>query len=329
MRFTRPDPTNVAILLHDGMSPFEFALTHELLVRTPPGPGVAGYRCRTVALGSKRVRGLAGMEIVAEAGPRFLARAGTVIVPGWPDPAAAPPAATRAALRRAHARGARIVSICTGAFVLGHAGLLDGRRATTHWLHLDAFARAFPKVAVEPNALYVDLGDVLTSAGNAAGIDALLHMIRVDFGGAAANAVARRVVVQPHREGGQAQYVETPVQTRPGLGPSAAIAFARARLDRPIAVAEMARAAALSERGLARKFRAALGLSPAAWLRRERVARARELLEASAFALPEIARQCGFPSPETFRAAFKRLTGVAPAGYRRRFAAQPRGSRLT
>lgn len=317
-------PIDIAILVYQGLLPFEFSMVHELLVRTSPGEGKPWYRCRTVSLEGKRVAGLAGLTLLADTGTSGLASVQTIIIPGWRDPAERPPTHMLKALRDAHGRGTRIMTICTGAFVLAHAGLLDGRPATTHWLHAPRLMADFPAIKVNSDVLYVDLGDIITSAGNAAGLDALLHMIRKDFSGEAANTIARRVVVQPHREGGQAQYVQTPVLPRPGRGVSAAVDWARKRLAEEIGLADLAKAAAMSERTLHRRFQKAIGMSPGEWLQQERVNRARSLLESSELPLADVAQQCGYQSFDTFRIAFRRMAGVAPATYRKQFSGKLR-----
>jgi AraC family transcriptional activator FtrA len=258
--------------------------------------------------------------IVATDDLALLDGADTIIMPGWRDRAESPPAPLIAALRRAQMRGARVITICSGAFVAAYAGLLDGKRATTHWRYADQFRGLFPHVHYEDDVLYVDEGTVITSAGSAAGMDACLHLIRRDYGARITNMVARRLVMQPHREGGQAQYVEAPVALRPGRTIGQVLDWARERLDRPISVDAMAAQAAMSLRTFLRHFDAATGLSPKAWLQRERIARARNLLESEALSLDDVAAQCGYASPETFRTAFKRLVGVAPGTYRARFA---------
>jgi len=222
-------------------------------------------------------------------------------------------------LVRAVERGARVLTICSGAFVLGHAGLLDGRRATTHWRYINELRERFPAVQVEDDVLYVEDGPLITSAGSAAGIDAGLHLIRQDFGTEVANRVARRLVMPAHREGGQAQYVETPVAPRPGRTLAPVLDWARARLDTPLSVDTLAARAAMSPRTFLRRFEATVGTPPHAWLQHERMARARALLEGGALPLAQVAEQCGYASGETFRAAFRRVVGVAPGAYRARF----------
>jgi AraC family transcriptional activator FtrA len=270
-----------------------------------------------------RVPTTTGFALDVPRGLDALADADTVLVPGlrpvqWP-----PPAAALEALRAAHARGARVASICTGAFVLAHAGLLDGRRATTHWAYAERLAERYPAVTVDPGVLYVDEGDVLTSAGVAAGIDLCLHLVRRDHGAEMANAVARRIVVAPHRDGGQAQFVEAPapVVDEHGLEPTRA--WATQRLREPLTVAAMARHAACSERTFARRFRAETGTTPLQWLLGQRVLHARRLLEATDLPVEHVADAAGFGTAASLRAHFRRATATTPLAYRRTFRGSP------
>lgn len=314
------NPGLVALVAYDGLRTFEYAIAAEVFALQRAGLGVPWYRTVAVSPERGRLRGIGGVEVRPEAPFETIAQADTIVVPGWRDVAERPPQRLLDAVAAAARRKARVLSICSGSFVLGHAGVLDGRRATTHWLYAAEFKRMFPAVQFEEDMLYVDEGNIITSAGSAAGVDACLHLVRRDFGARIANAVARRMVIPPHREGGQAQYVETPVSVRPERNISAAMDWARARLDRPIAIGEIAQRTAMSGRTFLRRFNGAVGMSPNAWLQNERIARARELLESSAATQAEIAAQCGYDSPETFRAAFKRIAGVSPSAYRAGFA---------
>ena len=261
-----------------------------------------------------------GFDVVAPYGLEALAEADTVIVPGIGDHAWPLPEPPLAALRAAAARGARIASICTGAFVLAAAGLLDGRRATTHWQYAGRLARTYPAVAVEPDVLYVDEGDVLTSAGVAAGIDLCLHLVRRDHGAAVANAVARRMCVAAHREGGQAQFADRPLPDAAGGGLGATRAWMDERLGERLTVAAMARHAGYSPRSFARRFRAETGTTPLQWLIARRVREAQRLLEASALGIEEIGVRCGFGGAVGLRQHFGRVVGTSPSAYRRAFA---------
>ncbi|GAA3443968.1 helix-turn-helix domain-containing protein [Planomonospora venezuelensis] len=245
--------------------------------------------------------------------------ADTVIVPNRPDPQVAPAPAVLAAVRRAAARGARLVSFCTGAFTLAAAGVLDGRRATTHWRWAEELAARHPAVLLEPGVLFVDDGDVLTAAGSAAALDLGLHLIRRDHGAEVANAVSRRLVFAAHREGGQRQFVERPVPAVPDASLAPVLTWARRHLDRPLAVADLAAHAAVSPATLHRRFQAELGTTPLAWLTAERVALACRLIERGELRLEAVAQASGLGTAANLRVQLRRRTGLAPTAYRRRF----------
>jgi transcriptional regulator GlxA family with amidase domain len=247
-----------------------------------------------------------------------------VIVPFWRDPGGPPPAPVLDALRDGHASGARVAGLCTGAFALAAAGLLDERPATTHWALTGLLAAVYPKVRVRPSVLYVDDGDVLTSGGGAAGMDLGLHIIRTSLGAAAANKLARHMVVPPHRPGGQAQYVEGPLPDPVAGEPvGEAMRWALDHLDQAVAVDPLARRARMSRRNFDRRFREITGTAPATWLTYQRVLHAQRLLESTAAPVGEIARLCGFPSPAGLRRHFRRHVGIAPSAYRASFSAAP------
>jgi transcriptional regulator GlxA family with amidase domain len=266
-----------------------------------------------------RVPTTTGFSVHVDRGLDALAEADTVIVPGFDPPAWELSGAVLAALRSAHARGARVGSICTGAFALAEAGLLDGRRATTHWAYAARLARMYPAVEVDPGVLYVDEGDVVTSAGVAAGIDLCLHLVRRDAGAEAANAIARQIVVAPHRDGGQAQFVDAPLPAADEHGLAPTRAWALDRLREPLTVAAMARQAGCSERTFARRFRSETGTTPLQWLLRERVLHARRLLEATDLPVEDIACEAGFGTAASLRTHFRRSTATSPMAYRRTF----------
>jgi len=246
--------------------------------------------------------------------------AGLVIIPNWRDPAEPPPEPLLGALRAAHAGGARVAGLCSGAFVMAAAGLLDGRPATTHWALAGRLAQMYPKVEVRPDQLYVDDGDVLTAGGGAAGMDLGLHLLRGHCGAAMANRLARYMVVPPHRPGGQAQYIESPLPAPDDSDPvGEAMTWALGHLDQPLPVALLARQAGMSRRNFDRRFREITGAAPLTWLTHQRVLRAQQLLESSRLAVEEVARRCGFSSAAALRQHFKRLTGTAPAAYRTTF----------
>jgi AraC family transcriptional regulator, transcriptional activator FtrA len=245
--------------------------------------------------------------------------ADSVVVPSTDDLDANPDPDLVEALRVAHGRGVRVASLCTGAFVLAAAGLLDGRVATTHWMHADDLARRYPEVDVRSDVLYIDEGDVLTSAGKTAALDLCLHLVRRDLGAAAANAVARRLVVPAHRSGGQAQFITPPAEPRNPDGLAPTLEWARARLDQPITVRDLADHAGLSTRQLARRMHAELQAGPLHWLHQQRIARAQELLERTDASVEHIAASCGLGTAATLRRHFHRVVGVSPTSYRATF----------
>ena len=245
--------------------------------------------------------------------------ADSVVVPSVDDPDADPDPDLVEALREAHARGVRVASLCTGAFVLAAAGLLDGRVATTHWMHAADLARRYPRVEVRPDVLYVDEGDVLTSAGKTAALDLCLHLVRRDLGAAAATGIARRLVVPAHRSGGQAQFIAQPAAPRSPDGLAPTMDWARSRLDRPLTVRDLADHAGLSTRQLARRMRAELGVGPLDWLHQQRIARAQELLERTDASVEQVAAGCGMGTAATLRRHFHRAVGVTPTAYRTTF----------
>jgi AraC family transcriptional activator FtrA len=250
-----------------------------------------------------------------------LAEADTAILPSWPDPAAPAPPELLAALRALHARGARLVSLCTGAFLLAQSGLLDGRRATTHWMSAAELATRHPAVEVDRDVLFVDAGDgIYTSAGTAAGIDLCLHIVRLDHGAEVANNLARRMVVPPQRDGGQAQFVDAPVAGTCADDPIArTLDWATAHLGEALTVDALAARAMLSPRSFARRFRAATGTTPMQWVVRQRVLHAQRLLETSDLPVDRVAQQCGFGTATALRVHFRRFVGTTPLGYRRTF----------
>jgi len=262
-----------------------------------------------------------GFAVVATHGLQTVRRADTVIVPGIQDTAAPIPEAVVAAVRAADRRGARLISICTGAFVLAAAGVLDGRRATTHWRDVAELRARYPAIELDPGVLYIDDGRVLTSAGVAAGIDLCLHVAARDHGAAYATAIARRMVVAPHRSGGQAQFVERAVPAPSDDGLGATLAWMLERLEAPLTVAEMARHAMRSERSFMRHFRAETGTTPLRWLHDQRLLHARRLLEQSDLPIEVVAARSGFGSATTLREHFARAVRTTPTAYRRSFSA--------
>lgn len=310
----------VVALAYDQLGLFEFGIATEVFGLPRPEVGPGWYRFAIAGVEPSPLRSVNGITVTVDGDLSLLAQADIIIIPSWrgPDSLAAPPLLD--ALRTAHGRGATLVSICIGAFLLAQAGLLDGRRATTHWRYAEALARGFPKVRVEPDVLYVDEGDVLTSAGSAAGIDLCLHLVRKDFGPFIANQVARRLVMPVHRDGGQAQFIEQPVS---GLRDRSRMAPLLERIVKDpspdLTASAMADLAGMSLRTFLRRFHAATGLTPGEWLANARVNRAREMLETTTASVEDIATACGFGSVETLRHQFRKRVRLSPAQYRRRF----------
>jgi AraC family transcriptional activator FtrA len=313
----------VVSVLVDGMASFEPAVADEFFGfdRTEL-LGVPWYRYATCTPGPPSVR-IGSFEVTERRGLEALRRADTVVIAGWGDTDRLAGGALVDALRRAHERGARMVSFCTGAFALAEAGLLDGRSATTHWAHTDEFQARYPKVRLDPSVLYVDEGDVLTSAGVAASIDLAMHILQRDYGAEIANHVARDLVVPPHRRGGQAQFIQTPVgppeECGDGLG--AALEWAGAHLDEELSVAGLAQVALMSPRHFARQFRAATGTTPHQWILTQRLGLAQRLLETTEQSIEVVAAQSGFGSAAALRLHFQRSLGTSPTAYRRAFRA--------
>ena len=310
---------HIAALAYPGMAPFELAIVIEVFGLERPELDVPNwYSVEVCAVEPGEHPAVGGITLAVSYGLDRMARADTVIIPGWPVDRPVPATLT-AAVRGAHRRGSRVVSICSGAFVLAAAGLLDGRRAATHWQYAERLARCYPAVRVDRDVLYVDDGDVLTSAGSAAGIDMCLHLIRRDHGAAVANQVARRLVVPAHRDGGQAQFVERPVAVGNDARIHDVIAWMEHALTEPVTIAALARRAHLSERHFTRRFREVTGQSPLEWLLARRVDRSLELLERSAQSIDEIATVAGFANATTYRLHFRQRMNTTPSQYRRAF----------
>uniref|UniRef100_A0AAU2VPW9 Helix-turn-helix domain-containing protein n=1 Tax=Streptomyces sp. NBC_00008 TaxID=2903610 RepID=A0AAU2VPW9_9ACTN len=323
-------PHRVVVLALDGLQPFELGIPQRIFGRSlGPEPLNRGEKLYEVVTCSVRAPGPvhtdADFTITVEHGPEALATADTVVIPASYELG---PVYTEGRLTDeltaafAHIRpGTRMVSICTGGYVLAAAGYLDGRPATTHWSSADHFQALFPAVRVDPDVLFIDDGDVLTSAGVAAGIDLCLHIVRRDHGTAVANDVARRTVVPPHRDGGQAQYIQRPVPDAQLSGTTTARAWALGRLERPILLRDMAQQESMSVRTFTRRFREEVGISPVQWLTHQRVERARQLLESTDLSIDQVARDAGFGTPTSLRQHLQAALGVSPTGYRRTFRA--------
>lgn len=329
-------PHRVVVLALDGLLPFELGIPQRIFGRSLGSePLNRGRKLYEVVTCSIRPPGPvstdADFTITVENGPETLATADTVVIPASYELG---PVYTEGRLTDelaaafAYIRpGTRMVSICTGSYVLAAAGYLDGRPATTHWSSADHFQKLFPAVRVDPDVLFIDDGDVLTSAGVAAGIDLCLHMVRRDHGTAVANDVARRTVVPPHRDGGQAQYIQRPLPDPGVSATTTARAWALGRLESPILLRDMAQQESMSVRTFTRRFREEVGISPVQWLTQQRVELARRLLESTDLSVDRIARDAGFGTPTSLRQHLQAALGVSPTMYRRTFRSTAAGAR--
>jgi AraC family transcriptional activator FtrA len=315
---TSPNRT-VAAFVYDGLSTFEFGIAAEIFGLDRPEMGPDWYRFLPFAEQPGAYRTNSGVAVTVNAGLDALEKADTIVIPGWRTDGALPSARLTQALRDAAGRGARLATICSGVFLPAACGLLSGRRVTTHWRHVARLATLHPDIGIDPDVLYVDHGDIATSAGSAAGIDLLLHIVRSDFGAKAANRMARRLVMPPHREGGQAQYIERPVPPRAGGRLAPLLDAVRARPERRWTIATLARHAVMSERSFIRHFREITGSSPGEWLVGLRVDLARDLLERDGAPVEAIAAAAGFGAAATLRHHFHNRLGIGPTAYRARF----------
>ncbi|MDR7380666.1 helix-turn-helix domain-containing protein [Promicromonospora iranensis] len=308
----------VVALLNEPQSPFELSCAAEVFGTALPGtPGRYSFRICAERPGALRTT--IGYSLLVDSGLAALEEADTVVLPGWQPPGARVSPAVLEALRAAHRRGTRVVAICTGAFVLAQAGLLDGRRATTHWRNAARLAAGFPDVEVDEDVLYVDHGDVATSAGSGAGIDLCLHLVRTDHGAAYAAQVARNMVLPPHREGSQLQYATQPAPARTDESLAPLLEWATTRLHSPLTLDRLAERAGLSSRTLARRFTEQLGTSPGQWLLGRRLDAARALLEQTDLPVEAIATRVGLTSAVNLRRRFRAHLGTTPGAYRRTF----------
>jgi transcriptional regulator GlxA family with amidase domain len=313
---------DVVALVDGRIHPFELGVVCEVFGLDRTGDGLPGFDfavcaarrgCSLPALGGTSLHVSHGLDRVASAD--------LVVVPAWETGDMAVPAGVTAALRGALERGATVLSVCSGVFLLAAAGLLENRRITCHWYDADALTRRFPGLRVEPDRLYVHDGPIITSAGTAAGIDACLYVVRHELGAQVANAIARRMVVPPHRDGGQSQYIRTPVPRRAGDGDDLAplLAWMQAHLHHQITVESLAERAHMSPRTFARRFAIATGTTPQRWLIRHRILLSQELLEEDDLTIDEIARRTGFGTADLLRHHFRRQVGTTPQAYRRTF----------
>lgn len=314
-------PHRVALAITDGTPLYSLAIACEVFGTPRSGLPDPWYELFVCTPGGARVRTMSGFTPEDPCDLDALATADTVVIPAVSGTDVEPEPAPElvAAVRRAYDRGARVVSFCTGAFVLAAAGIVDGRPAATHWRRADLLAARYPKVRVDPAVLYVDDGDVLTSAGSSASLDLCLHVVRRDHGVGVANLLAKRLVAPVHRPGGQAQFVDTAVKVADDDGLAPLLHWTLANLSRPLSVADLARHASLAERTLVRRFHESTGTTPMKWLRAQRIDRARELLESTTLPVEQVGDACGLGSPANFRHHFTELVGVPPSEYRRTF----------
>lgn len=309
---------SVAALAIPGVAPFELGVVCEVFGIDRTDTGGPSFDFRVCGVEPGVVPAKAGFSIVVEHGLDAARGVDLLVIPAYGAPSRVDPRVL-AVLREAHDAGAWVMSVCSGAYALGEAGLLDGRRCTTHWMYTDDLAARFPAARVDPGVLYVDDDRVITSAGTAAGIDACLHLVRRELGSTMATAIARRMVVPPHRDGGQAQYVDTPLPCDADtLSPL--LTWVTENLDAELTVPDLAARMLLSERTFARRFRAETGTTPALWVARQRVVRAQELLESTDLPVEEVARRCGFSTAAALRHQFAQRLGTSPVAYRRTFA---------
>lgn len=317
---TNRAPPGVAALVYDGLCTFEFGIVCEVFGLSRPELGGDLYKFTSVAAEAAPIRAAGGLLVTATGNREDLAGAAIVVIPGWRGKDEPVPAPLIDEIQAAHRRGARLLSICSGVFVLAAAGVLSHRRATTHWRYADALAERYPDVTVEADSLYVEDNNIITSAGSSAGIDACLHIVREDYGAKVANSVARRLVMHAHRQGGQAQFIEQPL---PKVGGQHRLSLlmdeVRADLAAPYKITTMARQAGMSPRTFQRRFLGLTGVPAMQWLTQERVARSCLLLETTDLGVESIALEVGLGTSEALRYHFRKTLGVSPLDYRRRF----------
>lgn len=310
----------VVVLAYDGLCTFEFGVAVEIFALPRPEMGRTWYRFAVASVDREPLRAAGGIRVTVDGGLGLLRTADIIVVPGWRGIDAPVPEPLIKALRAAHKRGARLMSLCSGVTVLAATGLLDGRTATTHWRYVAPLAQRFPNVTFSPDVLYVDEGDIMTAAGSAAGIDLCLHLLRKTYGVEAANSVARRLVVPPHRDGGQAQFIVAPVaklHESDRLGPL--FDWMRANLAAELSIAKLARRVRMSPRTLQRRVEEATGLSIGRWILAERLRAAQLALEQPGQSLDDVADRCGFGTLANMRHHFRQQLRVSPADYRKRF----------
>jgi len=318
MRNLETSQLSIVVIAFDRISPFHLAVP--CVVFGEDHPGCPAVDFKVCAAESGALRTSAGFDITVRHGLSALRKADTIIVPSWRDPAERPPASLLRALVAAHSRGAKIVGLCLGAYVLAEAGLLDGRDATTHWGYARDFADRYPQVRLDANVLYVEDHGIVTSAGTAAGIDCCLYLLRQHVGAEIANSVARRLVVPPHRQGGQAQFIEQPIpETRANSRLSDLFDWVRQNLHAPHTVDSMASRANMSRRTFTRQFKQLTGTTFLSWLQTERLIYVQRLLESTDASIEAVADRSGFGSPEALRMHFRRQIGLSPTEWRKQF----------
>ena len=310
----------VAVIAFNNINPFQLSVPCAIFGEDRTNAGVPKFNVLVCAAENGVLQTTAGFTIAPRYGLKDLRRADTIIVPSWRDTAELPPQPLLDALRKAHKRGARVVGLCLGSFVLAAAGLLDGRPATTHWFWADELARRYPLIDVNPDVLYVDDNEIVTSAGTAAGIDCCLHLLRKQYGAKIANHVARRMVVPPHRQGGQAQYIQQPVRASAATDHFAKVLdWTKRNLDKPLSLDMLAERARMSRRTFTRRFRQVMGNTVGEWLISQRLGLAQQLLETTNNPIDRIAEMAGFGSTASLRQHFNHAFNISPSNYRREF----------
>lgn len=313
----------VAALLYDGLCTFEFGIVAEIFGLNRPEMGEGWYRFASCAVEEGPLRAHGGFTLTPDNGMDLLDKADIIVVPGWKGAATPVPEILATRLRQAHERGARLVSICSGAFVLAATGLLNEGTATTHWRYADTMRAMYPGIRVDEESLYRQHGRIFTSAGSAAGIDLMIEIVRQDFGSEAANSVARRLVMPAHRTGGQAQFLERPVPVRTSSAIGPLLDRIRTELDAPWTLARMAEESRMSLRTFVRRFTEATGCPPGEWLVVQRLEEAKRLLALDSAGIDDIAARTGLGTADTMRHHFRKHVGISPREYRLRFGTVP------
>ncbi len=320
MPVNMPHANTVAVIAFNGISPFHLSVPCAIFGEDRTGACIPEFELLVCSAEKGKLQTSSGFSIETRYDLKDLSRAAIIIVPSWRDTAELPPKALLDALRRAHRRGALIVGLCLGSFVLAAAGLLDGRAATTHWFWADELARRYPLISVNPDVLYVDDGNIITSAGTAAAIDCCLHILRHRYGAKVANQVARRMVVSPHRQGGQAQYIQQPVRDISSTDHFAKVLdWIRRNLDKPHSLDSLAERALMTRRTFTRRFRQVMGVTVGEWLLGLRLGLAQQLLETTDSTIDSIAETAGFGSAASLRQHFNHTFKNSPSNYRREF----------